>query len=101
MQNYHVDNPTAMSEGRHMINLTKENHMTVFQVALDIDGSYGRTIDATCAEFAAEEWAERYCAEQTEYGELECVVWLGDSEPFRVQIDIESTPVFNATIIIK
>jgi hypothetical protein len=24
MQNYHVDNPAAMSEGRHMINPTKE-----------------------------------------------------------------------------
>jgi hypothetical protein len=28
MQNYHVDNPAAISEGRHMINPTKEDNMT-------------------------------------------------------------------------
>jgi adenylate kinase family enzyme len=28
MQNYHVDNPAAMSEGRHMINPTKEIQMS-------------------------------------------------------------------------
>jgi hypothetical protein len=27
MQNYHVDNPAAISEGRHMINPTKESTM--------------------------------------------------------------------------
>jgi hypothetical protein len=31
MQNYHVDNPAAMSEGRHMINPTKDNNMQTIQ----------------------------------------------------------------------
>jgi hypothetical protein len=33
MQNYHVDNPAAMSEGRHMINPTKDDHMQTIQPA--------------------------------------------------------------------
>jgi hypothetical protein len=28
MQNYHVDNPAVMSEGRHMINPTKDDDMS-------------------------------------------------------------------------
>jgi hypothetical protein len=31
MQNYHVDNPAAMSEGRHMINPTKDAQMQTIQ----------------------------------------------------------------------
>jgi hypothetical protein len=31
MQNYHVDNPAAMSEGRHMITSTKDDHMQTIQ----------------------------------------------------------------------
>jgi hypothetical protein len=31
MQNYHVDNPAAMSEGRHMINPTKDDQMQTIQ----------------------------------------------------------------------
>jgi hypothetical protein len=31
MQNYHVDNPTAMSEGRRMINPTKDDQMQTIQ----------------------------------------------------------------------
>jgi hypothetical protein len=31
MQNYHVDNPAAMSEGRRMINSTKDDPMQTIQ----------------------------------------------------------------------
>jgi hypothetical protein len=31
MQNYHVDIPAVMSEGRHMINLTKDDQMQTIQ----------------------------------------------------------------------
>jgi hypothetical protein len=31
MQNYHVDNPAAMSEGRHIINPTKDGQMQTIQ----------------------------------------------------------------------
>jgi hypothetical protein len=33
MQNYHVDNPAAITEGRHMINPAKEDHMQTIQPA--------------------------------------------------------------------
>jgi hypothetical protein len=34
MQNYHVDNPAAMSEGRHMINTTRESTMQTKDVTI-------------------------------------------------------------------
>jgi hypothetical protein len=74
--------------------------MALYQVALEQnERSYQRNIEASCPEHAAEEWAERYCAEQAEYEAFECFVWLGASAPVKIQIDIESSPVFNATII--
>jgi hypothetical protein len=33
MQNYHVDNPAAITEARHMINPTKDDNMRMIQPA--------------------------------------------------------------------
>lgn len=73
--------------------------MALYQVAACKDRTYQLTIATSCVEFAAEEWAERYCAEQSEYGLTECFVWFGASGPIKVHIDIETSPVFTATIL--
>jgi S-DNA-T family DNA segregation ATPase FtsK/SpoIIIE len=46
MQNYHVDNPAAISEGRHMINPQRTNDMTDVNVRADWDEqqSYERAV---------------------------------------------------------
>jgi hypothetical protein len=57
MQNYHVDIPAAMSEGKHMINPTKDDHMPKYLIEIDFDDNVTtHEVEATCLE-GAEYWA--------------------------------------------
>ena len=71
--------------------------MQTYKVALTPDGEYQQEIEASDPRFAAEEWAEWYCAHQSEYDLDECFVeqfpgaWRG------FNITIESAPHYHAT----
>jgi hypothetical protein len=63
MQNYYVDNPTAMSEGRHMINPTKDKDTQMIWMIKNAKGEWWsarRFADQQSAQKHIDQFAEKF-----------------------------------------